>query len=307
MCYIIHGSLCMEVDVGNILMKLEDIVRTLPVREARVAAYVLSHPNETTFMSINELSSICHSSTSTIVRLCKRLDLKGYRDLTRLLAFEANKQNDDKWFFREIMPEDTPYNIAQQICVANEIAVRKTYAMIDEKQLDQAVHMILSANRVDFYGIGTSGLVAQDASAKFMRICKCSFTSRDPHQQLILINSLKSGDVAVFISYSGETVDLVESMRMAKSKGAITISITRYRKSTVNSLSDIRLFSADVGLSIEFGPMCSRISQLTMIDILYSSVVSASYNTVQLFLKQTSEIAKHGKLHYEISSLEDNL
>jgi DNA-binding MurR/RpiR family transcriptional regulator len=81
-------------------------------------------------------------------------------------------------------------------------------------------------------------------------------------------------DVAFGISYSGKTIEVIESLKEAKKKGALTITLTKYGKSPVSELADIRLFTNSVEQSIRSGATASRIAQLNVIDILFTCYAS---------------------------------
>ena len=108
--------------------------------------------------------------------------------------------------------------------------------------------------------------------------------------QVTAAANLKSGDVAVLISYSGETDDIIDTMRVAKQSGATLIAITRFGNNTISQGSDIKLFVSSPETSMRSGAMGSRIAQLNVIDIIFSSVASIEYNTIKKYLEKTSEV-----------------
>ena len=115
--------------------------------------------------------------------------------------------------------------------------------MLREEDILRAVDALDKAKRVDFYGAGTSALVALDAQQKFQRLCRDTQTSTDPHVQVVIASRLERGDAAVFFSYSGETEDMLDTLAVAKRGGAVTISVTRYG---VNRLSPVSYTHLDV-------------------------------------------------------------
>ncbi|MCE1196224.1 SIS domain-containing protein [bacterium] len=146
---------------------------------------------------------------------------------------------------------------------------------------------LCAAPRIDFYGAGTSGLVALDASNKFVRINKFTVAHADPHEQMLSATSLRPGDVAVLFSYSGETRDTIETCEIVKATGATVITVTRYGRNLLNEMADIKLSISSAESMIRSGAMGSRIGQLTMVDILYTAVCSRLYDQVKPYLDKT--------------------
>ena len=112
-------------------------------------------------------------------------------------------------------------------------------------------------------------------------------SSSDPHNQILAATSLTKGDVAVLISYSGNTKDILETADVARQTEATLISITRYGKNPLSERADIRLYSSSSEPLIRSGAMGSRIGQLTVVDILYTAVVSREYDSVKHHLDKT--------------------
>jgi DNA-binding MurR/RpiR family transcriptional regulator len=129
-----------------------------------------------------------------------------------------------------------------------------------------------------------------DAQPKFMRINKMCHALTDGHSQLTAATLLQKGDVAVMISNSANTKELLEALDVAKSSGATIIAITRYNRSPLAEKADIVLFISTPEITIRSGAMGSRIAMLNVIDILFAGVASAEYKNVKKYLKKTHEI-----------------
>ena len=83
-----------------------------------------------------------------------------------------------------------------------------------------------TGKRIEFYGVGNSGIVAQDAQHKFFRLGVTSIATSDGHMQVMSATLLGPGDCAVIISNSGRTRDLMDAADIARKNGATTIAIT---------------------------------------------------------------------------------
>lgn len=268
-------------------IKIKESLGSLTRKEKQVADYVLEFPGEAVEMSIEELAAASGTSTSCVVRFCKSIGYAGYKDFCRFLTADVNEASHDKILYEDIRPGDSLESISRNVAMGNMKAIENSIQILDQKQLELAVNAISKAKRVDFYGVGISGLVALDAHNKFLRINKVTNANSDPHVQVLTATSLKKGDVAVFISYTGETQDVLTVLEIAKKTLATTVAITRFGKNPVSEKCDICLGASSTETLIRSGAMSSRISQLTIVDILYTAVASKDYDIVKPYLDKT--------------------
>ena len=261
-------------------LRMKEAMDSLAPKEQRVASFILDFPEEVVSMSIEEVAIACQTSTASVVRLCKSIGYSGFKELLRILSADLTSQQDGI-AYEDIRPGDSLDAIMRNICKSNMNAIEGTLSLMDPEQLDKAVAALCNASRIDFYGVGSSGLVAHDAHNKFLRINKFTISSSDPHEQVLSATSLRPGDVAVFFSYSGETRDTMETFEIARQSGATTVSVTRYGKNPLSEAANISLYISSSESMIRSGAMGSRISQMTMVDILYTAVSSRIYDKVK--------------------------
>ncbi|HHY82958.1 MAG TPA: MurR/RpiR family transcriptional regulator [Clostridiales bacterium] len=268
-------------------LRLKELMESLSPKEQQVASFIIEYPNEVISMSIDELASACGTSSSSVVRLCKSAGYSGFKELCRVLSTDLVISQSEAITYNDVRPGDSIESIVHSVCMSNMKSIENTMSLIKVSELEQAVEAIEAAKRIDFYGIGTSGNVAMDAHNKFMRINKISMSSTDPHNQILSASSLQKGDVAVLISYSGDTKDILDTANVVKQTEATLISLTRYSKNPLSERADIRLYSSSSEPLIRSGAMGSRIGQLTVIDILYTAIVSRNYDFVKHYLDRT--------------------
>jgi DNA-binding MurR/RpiR family transcriptional regulator len=276
-------------------IRIKDSLQSLAPKERKIAEFILDFPEDALRMSIGELAQSCSTSNASVVRFCKSIGYSGFKELGKVLSEELTQQS--PIVYEEIHPGDSLEAIVKNVCMSNMKAIESTYSLLDMDELAKAVDAICAAKRVDFYGVGSSGLVAKDASNKFIRINKLTLSNADPHEQILSATSLKRDDVAVLFSYSGETRDILETAEVVKNSQATLITVTKFGKSSLSELADIRLFTSSSEAMIRSGPMGSRIGQLTMVDILYTAVSSRLYDQVKPYLDKTRMVAqrKHAR------------
>lgn len=269
------------------LIRIKEIIKDLSPSEKKVAEYILKNTAVVSDLSIKELSEKCKSSQAAVVRLCKKLHYNGYKDLRIMIAKEEAAFENEKSMYTDIKPGDDLSTIIRNIGYNNEKSIDDSVKILSQDSVQKAVKAIVGSDRIDFYGIGASYIVCLDAFQKFTRINKNVRTSQDPHMQAQFASNLKKGDAAVAVSYSGETKDTYDAIKIAKAAGALTISITKFGHNAISDLCDIKLFVTSSEITFRSGAMSSRIAQLNLIDILYTAAASSRFGSIKKYLENT--------------------
>lgn len=278
--------------MAGCLGRIRETCPSMTPRERQAAEYVLEHPAESAAMSIEELAAASRSSTASILRMCRKVGLSGFRDFIRLLSSDVALQERGTLTFGEIRPGATLMDVAENVVHNSAYALENTLALLDQGELRRAVDLLCRAHRIDFYGVGASGIVAQDAYSKFLRIGSLSMTSSNPHTQILTAMSLTPEDVAVLISYSGETLDMLTLQQTLRKQGTPMISITRSGSNSLADGADVRLFITASEPLIRSGPMTSRLAQLVMLDVLYLAVCTEKYDQVRPALDNSQNLVR---------------
>lgn len=274
--------------LANTLLHLRSTYPTLRPAERRVAQEILENPQEVVHLSITELATRAEVSDATVVKFCKRLGYKGFQEFKILLAQDVAIQPEP--IYGEVEPDNDLHTIKEKIFQANITALQDTAKVLDSQILEATVEAMAQAREIHFYGLGASGIVALDAEQKFSRIGLRANAFVDPHMQITRAILLKSRDVAVGISYSGETLEIVEALQAAKSAGAITVAITNFSASTVAQQADLVLLTSSHENIFRSGAISSRIAQLSTIDTLFIAVALVDYDRSQDSIEKTREI-----------------
>ncbi|OIA99207.1 transcriptional regulator [Paenibacillus sp. LC231] len=264
---------------------------SLPRQERRLAEFILTAPSEIVHMGIKDLAEQCEVSAATVTRFCKNFQCKGYPDFKLKLAAEiahaemASRTGNTR--YQDIVAGNALAGIVEAIESNHLTSIRDTTELLDLGQLERAVDALCRAKRIDLYGVATSSIVAQDFYQKLIRIGKNCTAFADSHMQITSASTLTSSDVAVAVSYSGETPETIDALTCAKDAGAFTISITSYRSSAISALADITLYSSSLEEGMRRGDMASRIAQLHIIDILFMGMASRDFSTYVPRLEQS--------------------
>jgi DNA-binding MurR/RpiR family transcriptional regulator len=263
--------------MSNIIQAITDKLVLLHPKEQVLAQYILQHSDQVITMGIADLSAASTASTATISRFCKAFHFNGYTDFKVKLAAELAGQPQSQ-SYQDIVAGNSLHKIISAIEANHLRSITDTTRMLDDKELQKAINAFSSAERVDLYGVATSGLVALDFYQKLVRIGIRANCFSDPHMQITSASNLLPQDVAFGISYSGETPETIAALNAAKDRGAITVSLTKYGTNTLSKHADIKLFTSTLEAGIRRGDMASRIAQLHVVDILFTALISSNFS-----------------------------
>ncbi len=282
-----HGS------VGT-LVRLRGMLPSLRPAERRVAQAVLADPMSVAERSISALARQCKTSETTVLRFCRAVGLKGYPELRIALAREATLEGAEapggKPLGGDITANDPLEEIVAKIGYSDSRAVAETTDHLDVAALGKAVDAIVTANRVDVYGVGASGFVAADLHQKLHRIGRITFVWSEGNAALTSAALLRKGDVAIGISHTGSAIETIEALRVAAARGATTVAITNFEPSPITEMAEIVLKTAARETTFRSGAMASRITQLTLIDCLFVGVAQRTYDETVAALAEIFDV-----------------
>lgn len=266
----------------SVLIRVRGALPSLRPAEQRVAEAVLADPAGVSERSITALARLCRTSETTVLRFCRALGLTGYPELRIALARAAQGEEDDRAsgaaLLGAIVETDSLAEMVAKVTYADQRSVVDTGAAVDVAALEAAVDALARARRVDVYGVGASALVGQELHARLHRLGVMSTVWADPHGALSSAAGLQPADVAVGISHSGTTIDVVDSLRVARGRGATTIAITNFDRTALAATSDVVLTTATRETTFRTGSMASRVSQLVLVDCLFTGLAMRSFD-----------------------------
>lgn len=280
----------------NILIKIRNMKDSLTPVEKLIAEYILDNLTDIPHLSIKSLAQLTRTSDASVLRFCRSLGCTGYRGFIVSISASIGSINEDQSnLYTDIQPGDDLSTIITNISLNNSKSIEDTLSVIDKHEIERAVEVLRQSKRIVFFGIGASGLVGIDAEQKFTRINKMCHTYTDGHSQLTAATLLEAQDVAIFISNSGDTAEIVDALEIAQKSGATIIAITKFNRSILADKANIVLNISTPEVTIRSGAMGSRIAMLTVIDILFAGVASAEYSNVKKYLTKTHNViaSKH--------------
>jgi RpiR family transcriptional regulator, carbohydrate utilization regulator len=260
------------------LDRIRASIPALPPAEQRVAKLVLADPRSFAGLPVGELAERAHVSKPTVVRFCRSVGYDGLADFKLKLAGNVNEGV--PFVHRAVDDDDKAGDIVVKV-IDNAVAAMLRYRNAAAGQsIERAIAALAEAGRggrrIEFYGVGNSGIVAQDAQHKFFRLGVSAAAVSDSHMQVMSATMLGPGDVAVIVSNSGRSRDLLDVAEIARKKGATVVVITASGSPLAlqaQSAPNHVLLAADHPEDADrYSPMVSRLLHLLIIDILTTGV-----------------------------------
>lgn len=255
-----------------------------------MAAIILQDPAGCARFTIMELARKARTSKTTVLRLCRRLNLESYRDLRLLLAREtANAPDVHSYGINE---RDDPRAIIAKVRDKEIAAVQATLERLDVPTVVRVAETLLAARQVIMVACGGSLATAFDAHHKMLRLGLNCHLSQDQREQKFLAALCRPGDVVWAFSFSGASKEIVATLKIARAAGARIISLTNRTNSPIAKMSDLCLWGATTDLSEFTGTMDSRLSQLCVIDSLFLLMIKLGLSRVDGPMRTTEEIIR---------------
>jgi len=255
------------------LDRIRACLSALSPAEQRVAELVLADARSFANLPVTELAARAKVSKPTVVRFCRSIGYDGLADFKRKLAGRVNEGV--PFVHRAVEEDDQPADLIVKVIDNAVSAMLKFRNDAAAHAFERAINALAEAGRlerrIEFYGVGNSGIVAQDAQHKFFRLGVNAVAYSDGHVQVMAATMLRPGDCAIIFSNSGRSRDLLDTADIAKKKGATTIVVTA-SGSPLAHQGQILLAADHPEDYDRYSPMVSRLLHLTIVDILTTGV-----------------------------------
>ncbi len=255
------------------LDRIKASLPSLAPAEQRVGKLVLSDPRSFASLPVSELAERAHVSKPTVVRFCRSMGYDGLSDFKLKLAGTVSEGV--PFIHRSVDVDDKTSDVLVKV-IDNTVAAflkyrndASTHAI--ERAVDALMATYRSRGRIEFFGAGNSGIVAQDAQHKFFRLGINAIAYSDGHMQVMSASLLGAGDCVVIVSNSGRTRDLMDAADIARQHGATVITITASGSPLANA-GHIHLAADHPEGYDRYSPMTSRLMHLMIIDVLATCV-----------------------------------
>ena len=266
------------------LSKISEQLDSLSAAERKVAEAALAEPKWFVHAAVAEIALRAGVSQPTVIRFCRTLGYKGLPEFKLALSASIS-QSGLPYVHAELNTDDDMGNVMEKVLGNTAASLLGARRSLKESELENAVSWLASARRIEFYGVGNSGIVAQDAQHKFFRFGIAAVAYSDAHIQLMAAAVLASQDVLVAVSNSGSSIEILDAAHIAKKNGARLIAIT-HPDSPLAHIADCVLATAVQEDANLYTPMVSRLLQLAVVDILAIGLALRLGETASLQLEK---------------------
>jgi len=250
---------------------------SLGAQERRIAEYLLINAESIEKEPLTDLAKKSEVSEATIVRLCHKIGYSGVKELKIVIAREHNESGQALKFNTNIDGMD---ELKQNVFIGSIRAIQDTLNLIDDEQIELATAALCKANHITIYAVGGSVPVATSFKHQFMKLGIPSYVYNEFMPSIIAAEKYTRNDVAIAITHSGETQEVVAALESARSKGATTICITSYGDSSITKCADIKFFTTSEALMNQNDNSLARIAETSIVNLLYCNV-ALKYNQYQ--------------------------
>jgi DNA-binding MurR/RpiR family transcriptional regulator len=286
----VKGLLMMTAVSGGLLERLRLEAPDLPEALARIADAILNDPEGVAHTSIVDLAERAGTSTATVTRLSRALGFRGYANLRVALATETGRAEQARWetdISGDITPGDPLDRVLEVITAADTRAIQATATGIDVQAVARVADAIAEAGRVELFGLGSSGTAGREMAFRLERIRIPVWFRSDSHTALTNAALARPGDVAIGLSHSGRTREVIETLAEASDHGALTVAVTSYGRSPLAEVADVVLTTSVHETTFRLAALSALHSQLLVLDLIYVAVAQRTYERTAEALEVT--------------------
>lgn len=256
----------------KLLHRLSSSMEFMSLAEGRIARMILSDPQRFTKYTLSEFSRAAGVSQGSVINFSKKYCGGGFPDLKIAVATAVSKESERP--FSLVESNDSMRAVLRKTADGISAGLRNTVELNDSKTMDRVCDLILGAKRVEIYGIFRSAVVATDMYYQLIQLgLHANFVS-DVLTCAVSASQLDRESVVIAISSSGQTRDVIDAVKLAKSNGVPIVSITAHADSPLAALSDAVLNACPAGNVLSEHANQVRASQLAIVDAIVSEIRS---------------------------------
>lgn len=230
-----------------------------------IAEYILRHVSEIPNMTIYELAEACHLSPATISRFCRRFESISFKELKE----HASEFNDFNRTEIHQGPESDMIVGLPDYFEQVKKSLAQTEKLLQEDILQQAAILMHDANKLSFFGVTFSNVVAKNAQIKFMRLGKHTASYSNHENQIIEANAMIPDDLAIVISSSGDTRFIVKLTKELSRNEVPILAITSNPNSYLGQHAKLVIQISGQKMDGYKSPILEEINLQAAVNMLY--------------------------------------
>ncbi|WP_210611445.1 MurR/RpiR family transcriptional regulator [Priestia flexa] len=226
----------------NPIVKLQQRIGELTETQRKVADYIIKHPLDVAFLTVDQLAGVVKTSTTTIMRLTFNLGYSGYTEFQKGLQENLRNQAAPQTRLEANIKGIKEADLWGRYAESQISNIQSTIDVISNEVLEDTQKAILSANRIICTGVRSGLPVAQYLTHGLNRLFgNTSLFIADLSDWADSMVGLDENDLVIAISFPRYARRIIDLTRTAKNNGVKIISITDSYSSPLASHSDIVL------------------------------------------------------------------
>lgn len=249
-------------------------MRDLTNQEKHVVDYILQNPEKVFKLTANELAKLTYTSSSTIVRMCKKFGTSGYPDFQLKFALEYKNSNFKNQFEDALIANNKEIlDKVDTIPFIYEEAIIQTRKLFNMKDLTEIFDWLNEANNIEVYGVDANYYIAQLVCAKWneIGIHAIAYNSVNFH----LLNNAKNNKkiVSFVISHTGTNKAIIDIAKTIKQFNRKVIAISSTKHNELSKVADKNIQSYYNDENSDLVKIFSAITTQYIFDVLYLGTI----------------------------------
>lgn len=273
----------------HIVEKINACAEEMTRSERQVAAYFTGHLNDFAFYTLDRLAAEIGTSTTSVIRFCRRLDFPGYKAFQAALRDEVRYQPELPVKLQRTMDSTMGDELLAQTVQQEIRCIQQTFHAIPEQTLRDAVQLLAEAKRVFTLGMRESFALAHYAFTRLITVrSSVSMLSAGYNGEIEPLLGLGPEDVCVVFLFHRYTRQMLQMLPMLKKQGVRVILVTSRPCDKVEEFAAVLLpCRVDAG-----GIKNTAIAPICLVDYLCNAVAVRNGDACLHYMQQMEELFK---------------
>lgn len=246
---------------------IESVYESFTASEKIAADYFINYTQVDEDLSANTVAEKLHISQASLTRFSKKCGYTGYRQFRYEYTLNITEQ------------PNIQRELTKKVIADYEEILNKTYSLINEEQLEQVIEMMIAAEKVYFYGRGSSGLVAEEMKSRFMRLGLYCDALTDPDMMKMNSALVDEKCLIIALSISGGSEGLITGLEQAHKNKAKTVLFTANSQKSMDDFCDEVVLVA-TSRNLSYGNRITpQFPLLVMVDIFYAYFLGSDFDS----------------------------
>lgn len=231
--------------------------------ERDIAHYFLSSEARQHSLSSSRVTKLLHVSKAALTRFSQKCGFTGYREFVYHFNEEAKNQQ------QEEEHDELTLSVLQRYHHISNV----TENFVKDPQLEHVADLIDQADRVYYFGIGSSSLVAREMKLRLMRLGVAGEVVTDQDGFTWTTSILDSSCLVLGFSLSGKTNAITDSLVKAKENGAKTVLVTANPACVHHDFTEV-VPAAPLPSNTYIDRISAVLPLLIVVDLIYTHFLS---------------------------------